>query len=207
MLILFGGTFDPIHIGHIALANTLYDNFQHTVTFMPTGLQTYKKPPVATATQRLEMLNLTIANNKNFNIDTLEILSKETCNTYKTLSTIRKKIGKETPIFFLIGSDSLITLDSWDNWQDLLNLTNFIVAKRPEFNLDKTQTKVAFEFNKRKTLIVNKNITHGTFYLMNFTPINISSTQIRHNIKNNKPITNLVPSYIEQYILNKGIYK
>lgn len=206
MLILFGGTFDPIHLGHISLANTLHDKFQHPVTFMPTGLQSYKQLPIATITQRLEMLNLAIANNKSFNIDTSEMLSKEPCNTYKTLFTIRKKIGKNIPIFFLIGHDSLVTLDSWDNWQDLLKLTNFIVATRSGFNLDTMETKLAYEFNLRKTTVLDKDIINGMFYLMDFLPIDISSTQIRANIKNHKSITNLVPKTVEQYILTKGIY-
>lgn len=119
-IILLGGTFDPVHNGHIALANMLYTIFQHPITILPTNLPPYKQTPTTTSSQRLEMLNLAFGTNSKFFINTSELEQDIYCCTYKTLSNMRQQLGFDIPIFFLIGSDSLLNLDTWDNWQSYL---------------------------------------------------------------------------------------
>lgn len=206
--ILFGGTFDPIHNGHMAIAAKLHEVFNHQVTFLPTGIPPYKPPSQVLPIERLTMLQLAIGHTNKFAIDTLEIEQDTFCYTYKTLSLIRQQIGIATPLFFVIGSDSLITLNTWDNWQSLFNLTNFIIVHRTGYNSNNMPLELRHEFYQRVTSNLSefKKSTSGKFYLLDFNPMNISSTKIRLDIKHNLAIKKYVPLKVQQYILEHNLY-
>ncbi|MFN8769462.1 MAG: nicotinate-nucleotide adenylyltransferase [Neisseriaceae bacterium] len=208
MIILFGGTFDPIHLGHMKIAEKLYEVFKHPITFLPTGIPTYKAQPQVSAQDRLAMIRLALDNDNRFCIDDNEIKRDEFCYTYKTLTRLREKIGYHTPVFFIIGSDSLVTLDTWDNWENLFDLTNFVVIMRPRYNQELMSKNLQEEFSKRhetdiKTFI---NCNYGKIYIVDFDPIDISSTKIRQNIKYNLSINNLVSPEIANYIKEHRLY-
>ncbi len=207
-LILFGGTFNPLHNGHMAIAIKLHEVFNHCITFLPTGIPPYKTAPLTTAKERLEMLQNVIDGDDRFSIDTCEIHKNEFCYTYKTLKEIRNKVGNTVPIFFIIGSDSLVTLDTWDNWTTLFDLTNFIIIKRPNYNDNSMNSDLLIEYRKRlnSNLDTFKTSGNGQFYIVDLEPINISSTQIRNNIKHNQSIRELVPAKINEYILTHNLY-
>ncbi len=207
-IILFGGTFNPLHNGHMIIAIKLYSLFQHPITFLPTGIPPYKAAPLTTATDRLNMLNLALEHDNRFLINTSEIDKDEFCYTYNTLSIIRNEVGHATPVFFIIGSDSLVSLDTWDNWKLLLELTNFIVIKRQNYNESLMANELITEFTKRKTndLTNFKASNHGQFFVVDFEPIDISSTQIRNMVTEHQSIENLVPSKIATYINNQQLY-
>lgn len=207
-IIIFGGTFDPLHVGHMLIANKLYDTFQQKITFLPTGIPPYKPKPQTTTQQRLDMLNLSLNDDSRFCIDEREIKRNEYCYTYKTLREIRGEIGEQTPLFFVIGSDSLVSLDSWDNWQELFQLTNFIVVARPNYTEQMMSGKLYQQFMVRKqdNLDAFKRSTAGEIYMLHFDPVDISSTQIRNNIKANLGYENLVPTAVATYIKENRIY-
>ena len=209
MFIILGGTFDPIHLGHMSIATKLYDMFKTPIVFLPTGIPPYKLKPSTLPDQRMAMLEIAIHNDARFQIDDTEIKRDKFCYTYKTLIEFRQKIGNAVPLFFVIGSDSLLTLDTWDNWQMLFNLTNFIIAKRSQYNEILISDKLRLEYDSR---IINdvesfRTRSHGYIYLLEFDPIDISSTQIRSNIKNNLPFENLVPNGIAEYIKKHKLYQ
>lgn len=207
-LILFGGTFDPIHIGHMAIAQKLYEVFNQPVTFLPTAVPLYKPQPLTTSIQRLDMLKLALAEHPHFLIDTREILLNNFCSTYQTITGIRDQIGNQIPINFAIGSDSLETLDTWQNWQQLLDLANFVVIRRPWYNLDKMSTELRHEYDKRIVLDLEPlSLKHGgLIYTLDLIPPNISSTKIRQLILEKHEITNMVPETVLNYILRKRLY-
>lgn len=209
MLILFGGTFDPIHLGHMAIATRLYDVFKRPITFLPTGIPPYKPKSEVTTYDRMEMLKLAINDDSRFLIDDREINRKEFCYTYKTLGEIRSEIGNNEPIFFIIGGDSLVSLDSWDNWETLFDLANFIVVGRNQYGQELMSGILAKEFLQRQEPNLNKFLTApcGKIYTLEFKPIDISSTQIRQNIKNNLPIDTLVSAKVENFIRKHELYK
>ncbi|HLX54587.1 MAG TPA: nicotinate (nicotinamide) nucleotide adenylyltransferase, partial [Aquella sp.] len=167
----------------------------------------YKEPPKTTATQRLEMLKLALNDDQRFIIDTHEMFEQEYIPTVKSLKALREKIGYDKPIHFLIGEDSLVSLDTWDNWQELFNLTNFIVAMRPGYNLDQMSEQLKLEFTKRTTCNI-KNLTgpYGHIYILNFTPHDISSTRIRNNCRENLPIDDMVDTKVAKYIKDNKLY-
>jgi nicotinate-nucleotide adenylyltransferase len=205
-LILFGGTFDPIHNGHLALAAKLYEQFHQPITFMPTAFPPYKTLPQATPQQRLEMLHLALQGDQRFILDPSEINQTNYSPTYNTLISLRNKYGYQLPIFFLIGGDSLVTLDSWDSWRQLFDLTNFIVAMRPGYEVKHMLPELYAEFEARKTTDFTKLSPYGQFYLLDFIPMDISSTKIRLMVKTHQLLSGLVPVLVEKYIQQNNLY-
>lgn len=207
-LIIFGGTFDPIHNGHIAIANTVYAKFKSLITFMPTARPNYKNPPIATDEERLEMLTIALNKNPQYKIDTLEINQSYYSSSYETLTKIRNQVGNTTPIYYIIGEDSLVSLDTWDSWTELFNLTNFIVIKRPKYSYDMMSPKLKAIFETQKTTnFDNLDVAYGKIYLLDFVLSDISSTSIRNWIKNGIDIDDYVPSTVAKYISQHNIYK
>jgi len=207
-VIIFGGTFDPIHNGHIIIANKLYELFDTPVTFIPTASPNYKAQPIASNQERLDMLKLALNNEPRYIIDESEIFTDKYLPSYYSLTKLRDEIGKDIPIYFLIGSDSLVTLDTWDRWRELFDLANFIVALRPGFDLHKMPAVIQQEFDNR--IVANfagLNQPSGQIYLLKLEPIDLSSTQIRLSTANNQSINNLVPSIVAKYISLHNLYK
>lgn len=206
---ILGGTFDPPHLGHINLAKTVLEKLDFDIVFMPNGNIQYKNLPQTTNLQRIEMLNLLLNQNKNFHISLLEIFDNNVCTTFNTLSKIRHIVGNDKPIFFLIGSDSLLSLNLWDNWEELIKLTNFIVIKRPNFTLDIKDNKLKKIFNNNLYQDIKKfksSIANG-FFCLESKLYDISSTIIRKNCNSSKSIANLVSTEIGEYILNNNLYR
>ena len=220
-IIIFGGTFDPVHLGHIALAHKLYDVFNQPIIILPTNNPPYKPATGSTVHQRLDMLKLAFNHDSRFIIDTREIFSSEYSCTYKTLKAIRKEVGFDIPIFFLIGSDSLITLDTWDNWLELFNLTNFIVAQRPDYNQNKvTNLTLLNEINTRTVHDVDNIIRHhnhgfddtkcnvlddAKYSILNYSTLNDADVRIKARIsdKITSSISDNIPGNLSNNISDK----
>lgn len=206
MKIFFGGTFDPIHNGHIKLALHISNELNSIVSLMPnSGTPNYKPKPMANEFDRLSMLNI-IAKKypNNIDIELNEVEQKHYSPSVETLQRLRKIYGNTTPFWFVIGGDSLINLDSWDEWKKLFTLTNFIVAMRPNYQLSLAKSNLQNEIQER--LIQNLDTQpFGKIYLTDFAPINISSTEIRNNL-----ITSNVNSTLDEdvykYIIKNNLY-
>lgn len=207
MIILFGGTFDPIHNGHLKLALHIANQFKCKVDLLPlNGTPNYKPAPVASLKQRLEMLELVIAMKpEQLQLNLSETEYPEYSPSYLTLSRLRAKYGKEECFFFIIGGDSLISLNTWDNWQELLKLTNFIVAMRPGYLVDNLDQEIAKHIVSLENY--DPNISAGQIVITDFSPVDISSTKIRANCKNNSTITKLIPELVYSYIIQNKLYQ
>lgn len=207
-VIIFGGTFDPIHNGHIALANKLVEVFNAPITFMPNNVPSYKAQPTTTKQQRLAMLKLALINNPQFIIDERELKENKYTYSYKILTQLRNEIGSAIPLYFVIGGDSLISLDTWDYWNLIPNLTNFIVVNRSGYDIINLQAgKLNNLFQKHKTNNFNDlTIPYGKFYMLDFTPPDISSTIIRKKIKSGEDITEMLPVAVADYIKQYKLY-
>lgn len=209
MKILFGGTFDPIHNGHIALARYISQQFNHHVSLLPlNGVPNYKKPPLASLTQRLAMLQL-IANQypEQIEIDYSEAGLTEYSPTVYTLQRLRQKYGNEMPFYFIIGGDSLVTLDIWDEWQKLFGLTNFIVAARPNYPLNKMSAELQQEVMPRITEDTQQRTANGRIIMTHFEPIELSSTMIRAHVARQTSIAGMVDGKIQEYINEQQLYR
>jgi nicotinate-nucleotide adenylyltransferase len=210
--VLFGGTFDPVHCGHIKLATHISSFLNHKVSLLPlAGVPNYKPAPTTLLSDRLAMLDLVVACYPNYmDVDLSETIFTEYSPTVVTLTRMRNQIPAQEPIFFIIGGDSLVALNSWDNWQTLFSLTNFIVAMRPDYPLNLIPNNLAKVVRPRLSNKVDLTQASGQIVITNFEPMAISSTAIRRLITTNQPLPPkwLLPevlTYIRQHNLYKEI--
>ncbi|MBL7155552.1 MAG: nicotinate-nucleotide adenylyltransferase [Candidatus Omnitrophica bacterium] len=184
---ILGGTFNPVHNGHIHIAReTLKKLRLDKIIFIPTAIPPHKKiRGNATNTDRLRMLDLATANKKRFVVSQYELRQKGKSYSIKTAKSLKKKYGKKTELFFLIGSDSLAGLKKWKKIAKLTALLRFVVVPRPGF---KTETR----FSSVLRLDIPKK--------------DISSTEIRLLVRKGKCLAHLVPKSVRKYIKTKKLY-
>jgi nicotinate-nucleotide adenylyltransferase len=208
-LIIYGGTFNPIHNGHLKFADTINKILDSPIYFMPNIIPPYKVMPTITNQQRLDMLQLAIKDNPNFAINTLELAANNYYYSQKTLTLLRLQYGDMIPFYFIIGLDSLISLSTWNFYQDIFDLTNLIVVNRHNFDYnDITDVNLRKEIATRRVDNFNdQTTTHGIIYFLpEEITADISSTKIRAKVKAGESISNLVPPAVEQYIKSHNLY-
>lgn len=208
MKIFLGGAFDPVHKAHIQLAITVSKKLGSAVTFLPLGgTPSYKQAPQANKNERLAMLNLIVKKYpKNIKIDYSESDKEKYSPTFETLNKIRRNSEPAEPIYFIIGADSLYSLDSWDNYEQLFKLTNFIVINRPGYTSDQASPQLIAQINARCQPNFAKIVSHGQIIFIDFTPMPISSTEIRKKCAANTTIDQLVEPEIANYIYTHNLY-
>lgn len=196
---IIGGSFDPIHLGHLAMAEYLRElKNLDKIIFIPTGNAPHKTYE-SLADQRLEMVKLAIEDNKYFSFCEIEVLKETTSYTAETLKTLKGKCP-EAELNFIIGMDNLFSIEKWYKIEELGKLTNILVSNRiykEGISLGETMKKCRYlqdEFSL-KIDIVDSPI------------FEISSSDIRQRIKNNKSIKYLLPKKVEDFIKDNGLYK
>ncbi|HOV21105.1 MAG TPA: nicotinate-nucleotide adenylyltransferase [bacterium] len=186
---LLGGTFDPIHIGHLIIAEKVREEFNlEKVIFIPAGIPPHKKSAFTSSFHRYNMVKIAVSDNSFFDVSDIEIKRNLPSYTYLTIKKM-KEIYKNYKIFFIIGQDSLLDLPNWYKADKLIKETTFIIVRR---NTD-------FYYEKDKNFPVN-------FELSNNPIIGISSTYIRTCIKERKSIKYLLPEKVKNYIEKENIY-
>jgi len=189
---LYGGTFDPVHSVHIELASMAlkYANLSKII-FVPAGLPPHKKGKVfASSEDRYNMLILATKNEPNFSVSRFEIDHTGPSYTIETIKYFEKQY-EQCRISLIVGLDTLIDISNWFQSEEIINrVYKFMVANRPNHAKQKIHPKIL-----QKTL------------WLPFEPKDISSHQIRSLIKQNKNIHNLVPTEVERYINEHGLYK
>lgn len=128
--VLYGGTFDPVHLGHVAVARAARDVLGATVAFMPAADPPHRAPPGAAATDRAAMLALAIAGESGLEVDLRELRREGRSWTVDTLHALRAGIGDDAPVALLVGADSFAALPTWKSWRALFGLAHFVVAGR-----------------------------------------------------------------------------
>lgn len=138
--IYYGGTFDPIHLGHLAIARAAHDALEVPVRLLPAADPPHRPAPGASAEQRCRMLQLALADEAGLLLDRHELERAARhpgvpSYTVDTLAELRQAFGADTPLAWLVGADSLLSLAAWHRWQELFGLAHFIVAERPGSSL------------------------------------------------------------------------
>jgi nicotinate-nucleotide adenylyltransferase len=202
--VVLGGTFDPIHNGHLTSAQDLikvmgYDN----ITLMPCG-QAYHKEGTSHSQHRLNMLKLAIQPFSSLLVDEREVKRQGPTYTVETLQKLRQELGDNAHIVWVMGTDSAQALDHWFQWQQIFTLANVIVISRagePELNLPHWPAK---QVNNVNTF---KQHASGCYIQLGLTPVDLSSSQIRQAISHHKPVDNHVPQAVIKYIEQHGLYR
>lgn len=136
MRVLYGGTFDPVHLGHVAIAIAARDGLGSDIWLVPAADPPHRGAPGADASHRARMLDIAIAGERGLHVDRRELAREAPSYTVDTLRDVRAEIGASAPLVFLMGADSLRELDTWHEWPALLELAHLAVAERPGQSID-----------------------------------------------------------------------
>lgn len=185
-----GGTFDPVHYGHLVCAEEARWQFElDEVVFVPTG-QPWQKREVSPAEDRYMLTMLATAPNTKFSVSRIDIDRKGPTYTRDTLQKFKDFYGEDVDLFFITGADAVLDILTWKDPDEVLELAQLIAASRPEYDLSKLdQIKVA-----------------GRMKTMQIPALSISSTDIRERVRTGRPIRYLVPREVLRYIEERGLY-
>ena len=185
---ILGGSFNPIHIGHLILANTVCEEFNlDKIIFVPCYIQPLKSnKDFASAEDRLAMIKLAIQNNPKFELSDIEIKRKGKSYTVDTLKYFKQKYDD---LYFVIGADNIKDFHRWKEPDTILKLAKLIVTNRGGIELK-----------------IPKRLRGKKIFVCKIPDIEISSTLIRNNIRSNKSIKYLVPEKVEKYIIKNKLY-
>lgn len=208
---LLGGSFDPVHNGHVALGNYFATLLApDELRILPAGNPWQKQGLQATPQQRVDMVRLAFQRLAvPMVIDEQEIHRNSTTYTIDTLRDLRVQLGPAVSLAFLMGADQLQQLHTWKNWQHLFDYAHLCAASRPGFRMDGAHVapEVAREFARRTgTPEQIRTTPHGLAYLATSLAIDISATQIREAFKHGQPPDALIPAGVLDYIQQHHLY-
>lgn len=205
---IFGGTFDPIHMGHLRVAEEIREVFSlEKIYFVPGGIPPHKRrQKITDGEERLCMLKAALKGNRFFRVSEIEIKRSGPSYTIDTLKAFKKRFDE---LYFIIGIDAFSQIDTWHMYRELFYHTNFIVMTRPSGKkqpiLEMLPTDVRIEIRKSNDAMC----THRSgrkIYLHDITQIDISSTKIKELLKKHRSIRYLVPASVEKIITERGVY-
>jgi len=211
---IFGGTFNPVHCGHLKAADRVRKIFSLSeVIFIPSFIPPHKESSgIASPQHRLKMVELAAAPFPGFFPSAMEIKAGGRSYSIDTLETM-KSIYSEAKIFFLLGIDAFLEIETWKDYESVLDQCSFIVMSRPGFDLEDA-SGVLNEKHLPRIRRVSKNEPHAgpqpqedLIYLVSIDSMDISSSEIRKRVKMDRPIEGLVPASVEHYIKEKGLYR
>lgn len=194
---ILGGTFDPVHMGHLRMAEAVYEKMQlEKIIFIPAYVAPHKVGlDFAPAEERFAMTKLAVEPFADFTVSDLEL--KRSGVSY-TIDTVRElsRIYAGKKLYFIIGADSVVQLHTWNNIYDLLELATFVAAGRPGYEGVKEQVVETLGREAAEKIV-----------LLDTPEYDISSTDIRTRIRSGASLAGLVPSVVEEYIRNHGLYR
>jgi nicotinate-nucleotide adenylyltransferase len=209
---LLGGSFDPVHNGHVALGALFANLLQpDQLRIIPAGNPWQKGALGAQAEDRVRMLELAFAHEKlAVTIDRQEIERSSATYTIDTLRQVRAELGPDASIVFLMGADQLQHLDTWRDWRALFDLAHIGVAARPGYSLAEAALPeaVANELHQRQgSLAQLRNTPSGHAYLAQTLAVDVSSTQVRAALQRGEQANSLISPVVLDYIQQHNLYK
>lgn len=187
-----GGTFDPIHYGHLILAEQIREIMKlEKVIFIPSGNPPHKtKTKVTPAVHRFNMVKLATASNPNFEVSSIELEREGYSYTIDTLTQLKQIYGPDTSLYFMTGADVIPELVTWRNFDNIFPLCEFVAVLRPGFNRESLLKEIEYYKKNYKAII----------HIVDAPLIGISSTIIRERVREGKSIKYHVPESVEEYI-------
>jgi len=213
---IFGGTFNPIHYGHLRAAEEVREKLGlDNILFIPSGNPPLKTRDIADSKHRYEMARLALAGSISFELSDLECRLPGKSYTIKTVA-ILKKMDPDADFFLILGIDAFLDIPNWRQPEGLITLTNFIVISRPGLGFADLKKSPYLDIGRQTLLKLDRK--HSEHYsatlqsgnkavLLNVTPIGISSTEIRNLIRQGKSIKYLLPAKVQSYIITHRLYR
>jgi len=217
---IFGGTFDPIHVGHLAVARAAERRFHlDEILFIPTGRPPHKhRSGMASYADRYAMVAIACADHPSFIASLAEAgaghSGREIFYSVDTVKHFKQKFhGAGVHLYFLMGADSFLHIPAWKDYETLLGLCDFIVASRPGFNVDTLRLVIPPELFARPSSADGPldpraiALRRTTIYVLDTVASHVSATEVRHRLDNNDSIHGLVPPRVEEYITKQAMYR
>ncbi len=207
---ILGGTFDPIHYGHLRMAEELagWLALEH-VRFIPASQPPHRSQPRTGVGHRMEMARLAITGNSRFTLDAREAERKGASYTEETLTSLRQEMGPDLPLWLFMGADAFLGLNTWKRWQQLIALTNIAVAHRPGYRLaqaDALADDLRAVLQRHQVREALPNQAAGQIILRPVTQLDISATAIRNAIREGNSPRYLLPEPVLDYIHANHLY-
>ena len=202
---LLGGTFDPVHFGHLRSAVEVCEQLQlDELRLIPSARPPHRGMPGATAAQRLRMVELALGLGGGLQVDDRELQRERPSYTVETLESLRQELGSDVALFMVLGWDAFCGLPSWHRWESLLELANLVVLQRPDYDLEVPEVL--------KDLLAARSVdqperSHGQIICLSQTPLAISATHIRTLVGKGASPRFLLPDAVLDYIENEGLYR
>ncbi len=198
---IFGGTFNPIHLGHLLVAQEVREKYGlKQVVFIPVYLPPHKSAKgVIEPKHRLNMIKKAIQGNPYFKVSNVEIARKGKSYTFDTIQFFRRRLGKGAPLFFITGSDALNTLHHWYKIEQLLALCQFIIVPRPGHPMPPAKRFLAQRLFSKKML--------ERIHYTKLKVVDISSSEIRRMVRDKRDVSYLVSKPIADYMKSHQLYK
>jgi len=186
-----GGTFNPPHLGHLICAEEVYDHFEFDkVIFVPSARPPHKdNSEILDAQHRYTMTVLATRDNPHFEVSRVELDRPGWSYSIETVREFKRKYGQDTEIYWIVGADSVLEMFSWKAVDELLSICNFVAINRPGYDLNQADQR----FLKK-------------VQLFKVTDVDISASEVRRRVRQGESIKYLVPSDVESYIYENGLY-
>ncbi len=210
---IYGGTFDPIHYGHLRVAEELIEAVDlQSLRFIPAGLPRLRGKPNTSSFHRTAMLRAAIQNNPKFILDTRETIRPGESHSVVSLRELRDETERNLALCFIMGADAFIRFSEWYAWQEIFKLCHLIVVDRPGYlstiNNNTLPKALNKEFKQRQEFCIKslKESSHGRIFIAPTTLLDISATTIRQNLLTGKSTRYLLPDTVLEYIRTNQLY-
>ncbi len=202
---IFGGTFDPVHNGHIETVAAVYKKCAlEKIHFIPTAVPPLKDQPGASPEQRLEMVRLAVANRPGFDVDDRELKRQGTSYTYDTVESLKSE-NPSRRYCMILGIDAILGLEKWYRWRDLLESIHFIVMGRPGWQLPEDLPEW-WSRNFVKSCETLYKFESGKICIIEVAPNPLSATEIRYGLGRNIDVSAMMPDAVWDYICANNLY-
>ncbi|MDR2837275.1 MAG: nicotinate-nucleotide adenylyltransferase [Azonexus sp.] len=208
---LFGGTFDPVHFGHLRLAEEASGQLELAgVRWLPAGQPAHRGEPQVAPAERLDMVRLATAGNARFVVDAAEVEAAAPSYTVPTLERLRRELGAQQPLVLLLGADAFAGLTSWHRWRAVFDLTHIAVSHRPGFPVTAAAlpSALAAELAARSADVAAlRAAPAGRIVTFAMTQLAISATDIRQRLMAGRSVRYLLPDDVLDYIQTHSLYR
>jgi nicotinate-nucleotide adenylyltransferase len=205
MIGILGGTFDPVHFGHLRTAQQVYRQLKlERVIFVPAANPPHRRPPVASIEHRIRMLQLALPRYEGFELDDREQRLGGISYTVRTLESFRDELGNHS-LGLIMGADAFAGFESWHRWQDILDLAHLLVMNRPGISTSALPAWAQARTSDDIELL--KNSAGGRIFFLTVEPEAISATDIRAALARSESVAGKMPKTVVDYIETNDLYR
>lgn len=206
---VFGGTFDPVHHGHLRVAWEVAEQLDCELRLLPSAQPPHRAIPAASAEHRAAMLALALRGQDRLDLDRRELERSGASYSVDTLRELRAELGPQRPLLFVLGADAFRGLPAWHRWQELTGLAHLVAMTRPRQRLDKLDPVLHAAMAGRWTGMAERIHAepHGRVMVLRVTPLSISSSLIRTALAAGRSPRYLLPQAVLEYIEQTGLYR